>query len=54
MLESTIVFAFSLMFGLISYKVLADLKSSKKIKAYSKMAKPVYDFKGRILRHYFY
>jgi len=54
MLESTIVFAFSLMFGLISSKVYADIKSSKKIKTYSKIAKPIYDFKGRILRHYFY
>ena len=54
MLESTIVCAFSLMFGLILSKVYADIKSSKKIKTYSKIAKPIYDFKGRILRHYFY
>jgi hypothetical protein len=54
MFESTIVFAFSLVFGLTLYKAYADLKSSKKMKAYSKIAKPVYDFKGRLLRHYFY
>jgi hypothetical protein len=54
MFESTIVFAFYLMFGLISYKIYADLKSSRKIKVFSKIAKPIYDFKGRLLRHYFY
>jgi hypothetical protein len=54
MFESAIVFAFSLVFGLTLYKAYADLKSSKQMKTYSKMAKPIYDFKGRLLRHYFY
>ena len=54
MFESAIVFAFSLVFGLTLYKTYTDLKSSKQMKAYSKMAKPIYDFKGRLLRHYFY
>ena len=54
MLEATLVFYFSLMFGVALYKTYVDLESSKQIKAYSKMAKPIYDFKGRLLRHYFY
>ena len=54
MLEATLVFYFSLMFGVTLYKTYADLKSSKQIKAYSNMTKPIYDFNGRLLRHYFY
>ena len=54
MFESAIAFAFSLVFGLILYKTYANQKLPKQMKAYSKMAKPIYDFKGRLLRHYFY
>ena len=54
MFEITLVFSFCLMFGVTLYKTYADLKSSKQIKAYSKMTKPIYDFNGRLLRHCFY
>jgi hypothetical protein len=54
MFESAIVFAFSLVFGLILYKTYANQKLPKQMKAYPKMAKPIYDFKGRLLKHYFY
>jgi hypothetical protein len=48
MLEVTLVFSFSLMFGVNLYKAYADLKSSKQIKAYSNMTKPIYDFNDRL------
>ena len=48
MLELTLVFSFSLMFGVTLYKAYADLKSPKQIKAYSKITKPIYDFNGRL------
>ena len=39
MLEITLVFSFSLMFGVTLHKIYADLKSSKQIKSYSKHGK---------------
>ena len=54
MLEATLVFYFSLMFGVGLYKTYVDLESSKQRKAYSNMTKPIYDFNGRLLRHCFY
>ena len=54
MFELAIICTFSLIFGLISYKIYFDLKISKQMKAHAKMAKPLYDFKGKLLRHYFY
>jgi hypothetical protein len=54
MLEATLVFYFSLMFGVTLYKTYADLKLSKQIKAYTNMTKPIYDFNGRLLRYYFH
>ena len=54
MLEKTLVFSFSLMFGVALYKTYVELESSKQIKAYSNMTKPIYDFNGRLLRHCFY
>ena len=54
MLEITLVFSFSLMFGVALYKTYVDLESSKQIKAYSNMTKSIYDFNGRLLRHCFY
>ena len=54
MFELAIICTFSLIFGLISYKIYFDLKISKQMRAHAKMAKPLYDFKGKLLRHYFY
>ena len=54
MFELAITFAFSLTFGLISYKIYFDHKTSKQIRVHSKIAKPIYDFKGQILRNHFY
>ena len=54
MFESYIIFAFSLTFGLMAYKIYLDLKIPKQKIAQAKIAKPIYDFKGRLLRNYFY
>ena len=54
MLASAISFAFSLSLALILYKTYFDLKTSVQIKAQAKMAKPLYDYKGRLLRKNFY
>jgi hypothetical protein len=54
MFESVIIFSVYLAIGFLSYKVYAELNISKQIKAQAKMAKPLYDFKGKLLRQYFY
>jgi hypothetical protein len=53
MFESLIIFSIYLAIGFLSYKTYIDLKISKQIKAQAKMAKPLYDFKGQLLRQYF-
>jgi hypothetical protein len=54
MIESFIIFSVYLALGFLLYKVYVDLNISKQIKAQAKMAKPLYDFKGQLLRQYFY
>jgi hypothetical protein len=54
MLASIIIFTFSLSLTLILYKTYFDLKTSVKLKAQAKMAKPIYDYKGRLLSQHFY
>jgi hypothetical protein len=54
MIESVIIFFIYLAIGFLSYKAYIDLKTSKHIKAQAKITKPLYDFKGQLLRQYFH
>jgi len=54
MFESAVIFSLSFAFGLLSYKLYFELKTTKPIRAQAKLKKPLYDFKGRLLSKYFY
>jgi hypothetical protein len=54
MFELVIIFSIYLTIGFLSYKACVELKISKHIKVQEKMAKPLYDFKGQLLRQYFH
>jgi hypothetical protein len=54
MVESIIIFFIYLALGFLSYKAYTDLKTSKQIKAQAKITKPLYDFKGQLLRQDFH
>ena len=53
MVESIIIFFIYLAIGFLSYKAYIDLKTSKQIKSQAKITKPLYDYKGQLLRQYF-
>ena len=54
MFESAMILALYLTFALISYKTFLELKVSKQVRAQAKIKKPLYDYKGRLLKNYFY
>ena len=53
-MELVIIFSIYLAIGFISYKAFIDLKTSRQVKAQAKITKPLYDFKGQLLRQYFH
>ena len=53
-MELVTIFSIYLAIGFLSYKAYIDLKTSKQIKSQAKITKPLYDFKGQLLRQYFH
>ena len=53
-MEFVIIFSIYLAIGFLSYKAFIDLKTSRQVKAQAKITKPLYDFKGQLLRQYFH
>ena len=51
-MELVIIFSIYLAIGFLSHKAYIDLKTSKQVKAQAKI-KPLYDYKGQLLRQYF-
>ena len=52
-MELVTIFSIYLAIGFLSYKAYIDLKTSKQVKAQAKITKPLYDYKGQLLRQYF-